>query len=112
MANTLKLYRNGAVGFIDWLDRTLATFARGLPHAGNHNRNDNTHYDADNYTPRPHEHNVVVGRQTEFTIVRQQEVESSSSKTRNSCTDGQPFCPRRERGRASEQHESGKRGWE
>ena len=25
MANTLKLYRRGAVGFIDWLDDTLST---------------------------------------------------------------------------------------
>jgi hypothetical protein len=24
VANTLKLYRNGAVGFIDWLDRVLS----------------------------------------------------------------------------------------
>jgi hypothetical protein len=24
MANTLKLFRNGAVGFIDWLDVTIS----------------------------------------------------------------------------------------
>jgi hypothetical protein len=114
VANTLNLYLNGAVGFIDWLDWTFASFARRLPHACDHNGNDNTHYRANERAPEVHKHDIVVERQTEFTVVQRQEVENSSHKTCNGCTDCQPFGPRWEWtwARAFEQHESGKRGWE
>src|SRR5207245_6826330 len=91
---------------------TLATFASLRAPACDYNGNDNTNYDADKCPLKPHEHDVVVGRQTEFTVVWQQEPESSRNKAGDGRTYRQPFCPRRERRRASEQHESCKREWE
>jgi hypothetical protein len=32
VANTLNLFRNGAVGFIDWLDVARCIGSSGLPH--------------------------------------------------------------------------------
>ena len=91
MANTLKLHRHGAVGFIDWLDRMLPTFARLRSPACDYNGNDNTYYEANKCALQPHEHNVAVGRQTQFTVVWKQEPESSSNKTGNGRTYRSPF---------------------